>query len=238
MSDLLNYRIRRSQRAKNARIVVTPGKVEVVVPLKFPELRIHHFVDAKRDWILSTLKRLADVGKQLPGLIARRYADGSHVPYLGRQLRLRIEHSSYKTVLVKLQSDSELLVRLPHGHSAGEESIKALLSDWYKIEARKHVQLYVDKHAPRYQLWPRGIRIKMQKSRWGSCGPKNDINLNWLLMLAPAEALEYVVVHELCHIRHKNHSRDFWQLVAEHLPGYQQQRKWLKQHGASVMQGL
>jgi predicted metal-dependent hydrolase len=82
------------------------------------------------------------------------------------------------------------------------------------------------------------LRIKTQKSRWGSCGPNNDINLNWLLMLAPAAALEYVVVHELCHIKHKNHSAAFWQLVAEHLPNYQQQRHWLKQHGARVMQGL
>ena len=85
---------------------------------------------------------------------------------------------------------------------------------------------------------PRSLKIKTQKSRWGSCGPNNDINMNWLLMLAPPEAMEYVVVHELCHIIHKNHSKDFWGLVAEHLPAYQQQRLWLKQQGVSLMKGL
>jgi predicted metal-dependent hydrolase len=73
------------------------------------------------------------------------------------------------------------------------------------------------------------------KTRWGSCGPRNDININWLLAFAPETVLEYVVVHELCHIRERNHSMAFWSLVAKHLSNYAQERRWLHAHGAGLM---
>ena len=73
------------------------------------------------------------------------------------------------------------------------------------------------------------------KSRWGSCGPRNDINLNWLLAFAPPAVLEYVVVHELCHIRHRDHSARFWALVAQHLPGWAHERQWLKRQGGELL---
>nr|WP_305906692.1 M48 family metallopeptidase [Methylomarinum sp. Ch1-1]MDP4519390.1 M48 family metallopeptidase [Methylomarinum sp. Ch1-1] len=107
-----------------------------------------------------------------------------------------------------------------------------------KEQARKEVTLYVEKHGQRHRLYPRSIRIKTQKSRWGSCGIHDDINMNWLLIIAPPAVMEYVVVHELCHIRHRNHSQDFWQLVEDHLPDYRRHRNWLKQHGHSLMLGL
>ena len=107
-----------------------------------------------------------------------------------------------------------------------------------KNQARLQANFLIEKHGGSLALYPRSLKIKTQKSRWGSCGPNNDINLNWLLMLAPPSALEYVIVHELCHIKHKNHSRDFWDLVTQHFPDYREQRRWLKQHGASLMKGL
>ena len=87
-------------------------------------------------------------------------------------------------------------------------------------------------------LYPRFIKIKTQKSRWGSCGIHNDINLNWLLILAPPQVMEYVVIHELCHIKERNHSQKFWLLVKSHLADYQIQRNWLKKEGRRLMQGL
>jgi predicted metal-dependent hydrolase len=72
-------------------------------------------------------------------------------------------------------------------------------------------------------------------TRWGSCGPKGDININWLLALAPESVLEYVVVHEICHLRERNHSAAFWALVAQHLPHYAKERAWVKAHGGALM---
>ncbi|MDD5272957.1 MAG: M48 family metallopeptidase, partial [Methylovulum sp.] len=100
---------------------------------------------------------------------------------------------------------------------------------------RSQVMQLTHQHGAKRQLLPRSVIIKTQKSRWGSCGIHNDININWLLIMAPPEVLEYVVVHELCHIQVRNHSAQFWALVAEHLPDYQSPRQWLKQQGGDLM---
>jgi predicted metal-dependent hydrolase len=109
----------------------------------------------------------------------------------------------------------------------------------FQAEAKRWLRgqatLLAGRHAPRFGLAPRGIRVKRMKTRWGSCGPRGDININWLLALAPEPVLEYVVVHELCHIRERNHSPAFWSLVAQHLPGYAEERRWLKSHGGELM---
>lgn len=234
------YSLRRSERAKNTRIVVKPGKIEVVAPLKVSERRIKAFVEAQQDWIRAAVKRVADKLQAVPDLAPAQYADGATVPFQGRQIPLQIKPTAAKTVRIQLHIDTAFIVYLPTGiaQQQSSELIKQSLTRWMKHQARQHATTLIEKHTPRSGLIPRSLRIKTQKSRWGSCGPRNDINLNWLLMLAPPSALEYVVVHELCHIKHKNHSRDFWQLVAEHLPDYQQQRRWLKQHGAGLMRGL
>ncbi|MCQ8117587.1 M48 family metallopeptidase [Methylomonas rosea] len=237
----LPYNLRRSSRAKNTRIVVTADKIEVVAPLKVSERHIQAFVHAQKDWIEAALKRVAGrIQTAAPRLAPSEYRDGAHVPYQGRRLPLKIIAGKAKTVRIELLNDEMFWVKLPTGIADEQHSalIRQALTRWMKNQAKQHVQELVDLHGPRFALFPRSIRIKTQKSRWGSCGPKNDINMNWLLLLAPAAVLEYVVVHELCHIKHKNHSPAFWQLVAEHLPDFKQHRLWLKQYGASVMQGL
>jgi predicted metal-dependent hydrolase len=90
-------------------------------------------------------------------------------------------------------------------------------------------------HQHSMSVQSRAVRIKRMQTRWGSCGGKNDINLNWLLSFAPAAVLEYVLVHELCHIRHRDHSPSFWAMVREHCPGYAGERAWLKEHGAGLI---
>lgn len=235
-----SYHLRRSSRAKNTRIVVKADKIEVVAPPKVSEKRIQAFVLSQQDWIEAALKRVADRVQTAPKLAPSEYRDGACIPYLGRQLPLRIEATSAKTLRLELCDGESFCAKLPAGILAEQRSehIQQALIRWMKNQARLHTEELVARHAPRFGLFPRSIRIKTQKSRWGSCGPKNDINLNWLLMLAPPMALEYVVIHELCHIHHKNHSQAFWDLVAEHLPDYRQRRLWLKQHGAGLMQGL
>ena len=235
-----DYQIRRSARAKNTRLVVKPDKIEVVAPPHVSEKQIKAFVIQHQDWLRQAVQRVTDKASA-NSLAPSEYRDGVLVPFQDNQLLLNVSVHSAKTLKVHhLASDDQLLVKLPISLATEQHSdnIRHALSHWMKRQAQQQAQLLIEKHAPRFGLYPRSLRIKTQKSRWGSCGPNNDINLNWLLMLAPAAALEYVVVHELCHIKHKNHSAAFWQLVAEHLPNYQQQRHWLKQHGARVMQGL
>ena len=216
---------------------MTPGKVEVVAPIKVAEHKIHQFVQAKQQWIVQALAKIEAKSRQHKNLAPVVYGHGAEILYQGAPYKLAIKPSKLKRV--KIEFCREFIAHVPgalmQDHSA---NIKEALIRWMKNESKIQVERLVKQHAEKKQLFPKTIKIKTQKSRWGSCGIHNDININWLLIIAPPEILEYVVVHELCHIKIKNHSAHFWALVAEHLPDYQNRRHWLKKHGSRLMMGL
>ena len=233
-----SYHIRRSQRTTRMRIVVTSDNVEVVAPAKVTEHNIHQFVQSKQQWIIQALAKMAANSQHHKSPAPTIYCHGAQIPYRGASYKLAIKPSKLKRI--KIEFCQEFIVHLPEiwvskDHSA---EIREALIRWMKQASKSHVEQLVKHHAEKKQLFPQAIKIKTQKSRWGSCGIHNDININWLLIIAPPKVLEYVVVHELCHIKIRNHSAHFWALVAEHLPDYQSQRHWLKKHGSSLMMGL
>jgi len=242
MNSKQEYQIRRSQRATRARIVVTAEKVEVVAPLRMPEKQIQQFMLAKQAWITSAQNKVQQHVDNIASFAPERYQQGVLVPYQGEKYKLDIKVSTVKQIQIGFEEFFIVNVPVSFHQSLTQTELSAqvrlALIAWMGQAAAKQAVKYTDKFAPLYRLRPRSITIKTQKSRWGSCGIHNDINLNWLLILAPAEVFEYVVVHELCHIEQRNHSAAFWGLVARHCPDYQQQRLWLKQHGASLMLGL
>jgi predicted metal-dependent hydrolase len=228
------YSIRRSARVKRMRIVVSHNKIEVVAPPKTAEKWLHQFVRDKQEWILQATRKVA--GKQPPDLpMPVVYGEGTVIRYQGQQYPLTLVASQLKRV--KISFNGAFVAYMPDSLPAGQDSaaIKSALVVWLKQQARLQVGQLVARHAPKKQRVPRSIIIKTQKSRWGSCGIHDDININVLLMMAPPDVLEYVVVHELCHLHVRNHSGQFWSLVSEHLPDYQQQRLWLKQQGGELM---
>jgi predicted metal-dependent hydrolase len=230
-----SYRIRRSHRVANARIVVKPGQVEIVAPLQIPEHKLHKFVQAKQEWVTQALKKMEVSSPQQSGFVPAEYKSGADMAYQGKVYPLTVLPTKLKRV--KIEFIDGYKVHIPVAMNADEHNhqIKEALIRWMKKQTKQLVEQLVEVHAAKQQLFPRTISIKTQKSRWGSCGIHNDININWLLIMAPKEVLEYVVVHELCHIKVKNHSSQFWALVAEHMPDYQNRRNWLKKQGRSLM---
>jgi predicted metal-dependent hydrolase len=103
------------------------------------------------------------------------------------------------------------------------------------IAARELVSALAEEEAGRLGVAYRRIRIGGQRTLWGSCSPRGTLSFNWRLVLAPAEVLDYVVVHELCHLRVPNHSRRFWGLVEERRPHWREQRDWLREHGPELL---
>lgn len=230
-----SYRIRRSHRVANARIVVKPGQVEIVAPLQIPEHKLHKFVQAKQQWIIQALLKMAASSLQHSGFVPTEYKSGANITYQGSVYPLTLKASKLKRVKIEFTDGYTVFVPETLNPDEHNHQIKAALIRWMKKQTKQLVVQMVEIHAAKHQLNPRTITIKTQKSRWGSCGIHNDININWLLIMAPEEVLEYVVVHELCHIKVKNHSSQFWSLVAEHLPDYQNRRNWLKKQGRSLM---
>lgn len=236
----VEYRLRRSERAKHTRIVVkADGSVEVVAPLQVSDARIRHFVQQQHSWIERAQQRLLMRREQVISLAPSNYQDGALIPYLGKQITLELIPYSAKRLHVVYQ-DQRFKVYVPLALEAGEVAgkVRLALVNWMKLHARQQALALLARYAQTTGLQAKSLTLKTMKSRWGSCGPHNDINLNWLLVLGPPIVMEYVIVHELCHIRHKNHSADFWRLVAQIMPDYLQHRQWLKHHGAQLMLGL
>lgn len=228
-----DYTVRRSQRAKKIRLIVTAEKVEVVAPVLAPEKVIHDFVSQNQEWVQATLYKVKQEKKNIKKLAPKSYTDGVFVPFRGKQVQIRLKQTLSTKIKVEFDGNefSIFLLTLKEDNS---ELIRAALIEWMKNQAYKDVESYVNLYAKKYNLYPRYVRVKTQKSRWGSCGIHNDINLNWLLILAPPDVMAYVVVHELCHIKERNHSSRFWALVEAHFPSYQEQKNWLKINGSCL----
>ena len=213
-----SYQIRRSERAKNARIVVSPSKVEVVVPLRMAENVIHGFVQDKQSWVIRTMEKLKHREQTLESFAPAKFVQDAEIPFRGDKFTLSIGSTKLKKIKIEFDNQFNAFIPVALLNTDYEQPIRDALIRWMKKRALVDAEVYVQHHADQMQNFPRSVRIKNQKSRWGSCGINNDINLNWLLVLAPPEVFEYVVVHELCHIQVRNHSADFWRLVAINSP--------------------
>jgi predicted metal-dependent hydrolase len=223
------YQIRRSGRARRLRITVQPSGVEVVAPLDAREAEITAFVDDNQRWIETRLEAMRQKLASHGG--SRRLVDGARIPYRGAWQTLQVVRALRNRPLVR-QDESlrvELPARLPP--ALEEAEVERVLNGWLRRQAKHEAQALIAQYGPRHGLVPRGLMIKTHRTLWGSCTASDVINLNWRLIMAPPAALEYVVVHELCHLRHRHHQPPFWRLVAEILPDYHVQRRWLRHNG-------
>lgn len=153
------------------------------------------------------------------------YENGESFPYLGQGYILEIrQYPSYKKPGV--MTEGERLVVLTAWRDSA--SVKKAVREWYAARAAAIIPERVRLYQSRMGENIGRICIKDVKSRWGSCSSKRNLNFNWRLVMAPLEVLDYVVVHELCHLKEMNHSKDFWALVEEILPDYKKSRAWLK----------
>ncbi len=209
-----------------------------MVPLRMAEPQVQRFICDNQQWVTRTLDKIAVRMRQIVRLAPEHYRHGVQVPFQGRKYPLLVTATDAARIDITWNDAFNVALPAPLMVTDYSAVLREALILWMQRKAALQANKMVARHAGREQLAPRSLRIKEQKSRWGSCGIHGDINLNWLLMLAPPEILEYVVVHELCHLRHRNHSPDFWRLVGEHLPDYRRQRQWLKENGASLMLGL
>ncbi len=127
-----------------------------------------------------------------------------------------------------------LTVTLPEGNLTTYHARNALLR-WYKRKAQGKIRDKVERYAKVVGVKPEVIGIKSFKSRWGSCSPRGDLDFNWLVVLAPNRIVDYVVVHELCHLIHHDHSPKFWKEVERVMPDYKGCKEWLKVNGHSLV---
>ena len=223
-----NYQVKKSARRKTLTIVVHPdNRVVVSAPASYPRKNILRFVEKKSDWIRKAIRANLQRNQQSQ---ARRFETGEKLLYLGREYILRVERGNSSQVILR---DEDICVRLRTIVGAAPEPsvVKEHLLKWYQARALAKVKEKVPIYTGLIGVNPRLVTIKTLKSRWGSCSIHGRISLAWHIIMAPERIFDYLIVHELCHLVHHNHSVEYWDLVATILPDHQQSRKWLRENG-------
>lgn len=209
----------RSRRKTLALIVQPNGRVVVRAPLRTSQKIIDAFVTSKSEWIKSTRQNQLAKGRNYP---SHSFVSGEFFWYLGKQYPLQFVSAQRPALQFKF------------GFFLDRKSLpkaKKRFEDWYRDQARLYLTERVNHFASLHQFDYSQIKITSARTRWGSCSGRGTINFTWRLIMAPPEIIDYVVIHELAHTVHHNHSQDFWALVGELLPDYAAKRKWLRQNG-------
>jgi len=228
--QIIPYEERRSARYRRITLSILEDRVRVSAPNNISAKQLKDILNVKQEWILKHWLAKLDALKR-----PVRYVDGEHFLYLGNTVELKIIKHQRKRMKVFLEGQA-LVVNLPHDLPDQDcaLNVKAALKSWYKVQARRVLQEKLDRQAKRMQVTFQKFRLKEQKTSWGSCSSKGNLNLNWRIIMAPDAAIDYVIIHELAHLTYLNHSKQFWQRVAEYMPDYADWKKWFKNHGQEL----
>ena len=233
---LIPYEIRHSLRSHRRRIIMTPEKVEVVVPKGDKEDAISKFMHNRRRWVYEKREEMAEQITQSTSAHPERFVTGAKILYRGRRMRLYVQpHQESSTKIstnIKIEYRNGFFIQRPDNCS--DNQVKAALEEWLQDRVRSDVDVFVQRYSKKLDAAPKGIRVKSFKHLWGSCGKNGVIHLNWQLIFAPKSVLEYAVVHELCHLQYRNHSREFWSKIGEVLPDYELRKNWLDRNEHSL----
>ena len=216
----------RTNRCKSADIRVEEGAVSIVVPLDLPIERVDSLLKEKRQWIKDKIV----LHREAQPVSEKQFVSGEAFSYLGRNYRLKVEKGVFKPAKLV---QGRLVVTVPKSIEE-PHMIRNALVRWYKRQAEQKLTEKVERFAPLVGVEPASIGIRTFKSRWGSCTAKGKLEFNWQIMMAPNRMVDYVVIHELCHLIRHDHSAEFWREMARVMPEYQQCREWLKANASTL----
>ena len=243
----VTYTLRRSARARAIRVVLHPDERGVVVTVPGGRLgdaeaerRATAFLADREPWLRRHLARQSEVQAQIAARGGAR--DGGLVPYQGRWHRLRVVPAvvgtkrSYVVAFGADDGDADELVI--HRAERDRRSDAAVLQEWLRTDAAAAIDVAVLQHASALGVAPRAITLRDPRSRWGSASAEGRLSFSWRLVMAPPDALETVVIHELAHLRVFGHGPYFWSLVASRKPDHATWRHWLHDHSAELHAAL
>lgn len=227
--ETITYTLYRMRRARRLTLRIN-DEAEVIVraPLRVNLRETAEFVEKNSSWVLTHLK-----AARLRLDTQRVLTDGALLPFLDNQLCLRLHDLRENTSRSSVKRLGEEL----HVHNACHEraSLVVVLENWYRRQARIYMAERLSQIGSQLGLQAKCLTIRGQKTLWGSCTARGTISMNWRLMLAPARIVDYVLAHELCHLRHLNHSAKFWDLLKQIEPDCINQRDLLRRMQAQLV---
>jgi len=223
---IIEYSLKQSQRSRRVRVSVSESGVSLTIPYGYPPRDGEAFLIHNAEWVLGQLEKhrrhAARVGqKYLPADVILLRGVPTHIVVLEepeRKARIRVN-----------EERGNLILRIPAGH---RELIPTGLENHLREMARDQIEACVATQGRRMGVRPKSIVIRDQRTRWGSCSSSGTLSFNWRLIMVPPTVLEYVVIHELAHMIHPNHSNVYWSYVSQYYPAFKEARAWLRKNVA------
>lgn len=222
MGSISIYELIRSRRKSIALVITKDAKLEVRAPLMTPLSFIESLIERKRDWIGRKQEEL----RHAPHAAKKSFVNGEEYLFLGKTYRLAIMDDVPS--IIELKDSLNLAApALPLAHE--------IITAWYKTEAMKIFTERCAFFSAQTGFHPTAIKFTNANTRWGSCSPNGALRFNWRLIMAQLEIIDYLIVHEMAHLKHRNHSHEYWDTVRQILPDYKIRRKWLKDNGNTLV---
>lgn len=226
-NKVIEYEIVRRKRKTICIKINEDGAVIVSAPLRISKEYILLVLKNRANWILEKQK---EIKQRSLAKVKRDFTEGSTFMYLGQEYPLHLVFDE-KIKNINIELNEQLNI---YTNTMDIEKLRIALEKWYREETRKIVTKRINYYENRFKDKVTDIRVKEQKRRWASCTGKNEILFNWRCSMARADVIDYIVVHEMCHMDHRNHSKYFWNRVQEILPDYKEKHEWLKIHGMNL----
>ena len=215
--------VKRTDRRKSASISLQGDIVKVSVPKSLSDNRVRELINKRTAWIKTKLNEES----LKPPYKPKEYVSGETFPYLGRNYRLKVTRGDASTIKMV---GGYLLATVNHSEKNKHYTVRHLLETWYHRQAARRLKEKTERLSKVIGVSPKSVSIKNYKSRWGSCSSNGDLTYNWRIILAPHRIVDYVVVHELCHLLEHNHSPKYWKHVEHYVPNWREHRDWLRKH--------
>ncbi|ABN51778.1 MAG TPA: M48 family peptidase [Hungateiclostridium thermocellum] len=232
-TNSISYTLTRSRRKTVGIRITENGEVKVAAPLNIPDRQLKDIILKKLPWILRKQEELRKICEE--SRLENKFADGETFLYLGKEYTLRIAKGVLpegvnleENYIVVAADETKVSVN-------GPQYIRNVLKNFYVNQFVDIAKTRMDFFSPKIGVCPRKLTVREQKTRWGSCSSKGNISLNWKLVMAPMEVIDYVIVHELCHMKEMNHSKNYWNIVKSIIPDFELRRKWLKDNGHRLL---
>lgn len=223
LGESVEYSVHQSDEASESRIDVDIHGVTVVVP-SGEDVCPTELLRENAAWVTEKRRTYEEFREAVPD---RTFKEGEAFPYLGEEFQLVVEALPTHEV-----DDNTIRLR---ESTVAQSSIERVLEQFYRREARDHFTQRADYYAEQMGVSYEQIEVRNQRTKWGSCSTTGTLGLNWRLMMAPPEVVDYIIVHELAHLQEQNHTDRFWQLVGEQISEYQKQAEWLEQNSTQLV---
>ncbi len=204
------------------------AEVSIASPFRMKDREIHDFIHEKASWIMAKMRE-AEKNRNI--LDQKEFDHGHEFLFLGKKCKVSVKRSDVKRSRIHFDLLTGWLIDIPKGLSCEEsqDQVKKKMLQWYRAQAKEILGGRIFHYSRLMGVEPKKIAIRTQKRIWGCCDYNTQtIHLNWQIILSPIKVIDYVVVHELCHLTVPSHSKRFWSKVRKFMPDFEQYRSWLK----------